>query len=125
MDVPSGFLSFPDPAGHDGRGQAADPDLRRLAMLFDARHLHQLRKPMSGRSLAKLIGVAEATVRAWRSDPIFGDVAKTYSQNIDWKTFPENGIDTNAMDLVEAYARKARGFEQMAAEEGDAPSASL
>jgi hypothetical protein len=125
MDVPSGFLSFPDPTGHDGRGQGADPNLRRSAMLLEACNLHQFRSPMSGRKLARLVGVTEATIRAWRSDPIFGDVAKIYSQNIDPKALLENGFDTNAVDLIEANARKARGFEQMAAEEGDAPSASL
>jgi len=57
-------------ADRDPRGaKTKDPNAKHKARAMDAEHIEAHGELMSGRQLAKAVGVSESALRAWRADP--------------------------------------------------------
>jgi len=124
MDLPPTFLrnTFPLYSGRDGKGQGADPSLRALAELLDARSFYVFGKFTSINWLAKAVNVSRSTVRAWRSDAVYSDLVRLLSKDLDWAKVDESAkqgqLDLSAVEAARAHSRMAQNFELLAAEEG-------
>jgi hypothetical protein len=91
MGVPSTFLQDPTQiySGHDGKGQAANPEWRTMAEFLDARYLASHGGQMPINALAKQIKEAfklprppsRSTIREWQKDPDYQRFVEFAAQN--------------------------------------------
>jgi len=98
MNVPPSFLYDPSEllAGHDGRGQGADPVKKNEAELLDFLHFRKHGKYMSINALANAVGASPPSVREW---------AKGWRADGEWTNSEPEPLTGRSQEVVRAAVR--------------------